>query len=788
MMAFEVAGAGSTHAAVGGRASHVRNEVVGGREAHLADCQWAASVDSDAMAPILEPYETRRAIFRTFNLPRVLMIAVLAVLVLICVLTLSQETFTVESRIDSSWNYTLETCREKCAQAETTLGDCGTADGARKYKIEYKEDQFIRWNPSEAAQSPLTGYCHLRNNVPKWKSMVCVAVFSFAIVLVVEGARGEVILVGGAAILAALGILDKEYLYSGLSSGGVMGLALLFPIADTISDTGVLEKGMGIVLGTPSSLTVALVRLCAPVVVVSAFLSNTAVVALMIPVVLSWARRINIHPGKLLMPLSFAAQLGGSITKVGSSHVVVAYDVTRHKYRDGGMGMFDMAACAIFVALASVVAIVLSATTSLLSSSAAASGGGGMEAGEADAECYRVKLRIGRGPFLGKPFDSCGLERCGGVMSVSMVSGNASSMKEGDVLEFLCDINGVLELRSLTGISLTSQKLLSALGAHRRKRFLFETSVDAESEFLSSDILAQPERLLAEFGAVLVAGPKARAANREPKLRAGSVLLFEANEDWITLHAAQRWNQACSLITKVRNSSPKRTGGPVDDLRSGAVCGTMVFMIFCLALVDGLELFVAASILVLFYLLIRAISPNRVFETIKPDILLIITGAIAFGEALTSTGVVAWVAGNVLAFAHGQVAVMATVYITATFLGAFVNNSAVVAILAPMLESICESDPSMSFEGLTWILTLASGTCFTTPLGYQTNLMVMPGGQHSFGDYLRYGAVNQFVHMIASVLFVMMFQPASLIGASGVDDAAAQAAQAAGNNTGVLVA
>jgi len=187
-----------------------------------------------------------------------------------------------------------------------------------------------------------------------------------------------------------------------------------------------------------------------------------------------------------------------------------------------------------------------------------------------------------------------------------------------------------------------------------------------------------------------------------------------------------------------------------------------------IGLFDGLELYIVASVLVLFYLLIRAISVDRMLSVIKVDILLIITGAIALGNALTSTGVVAWVAGTVLQLASGKLAIFCMVYAVSVFLGAFVNNSAVVAILAPMLESICDSDPKMSFEGLVWILTLSSGTCFMTPLGYQTNLMVMPGGQHTFGDFVKFGAINQLVHMAFSVFFVMLLCPAGAVAAAAV--------------------
>merc|ERR1719253_1466886 len=93
-------------------------------------------------------------------------------------------------------------------------------------------------------------------------------------------------------------------------------------------------------LGNPKSLGVALLRMMFPVALMSAILSNTATVAIMIPIIVSWSRRLEVHPGKLLMPLSFAAQLGGSMTLLGSSHCLIAKGVIPSSMYD--MQFFDL--------------------------------------------------------------------------------------------------------------------------------------------------------------------------------------------------------------------------------------------------------------------------------------------------------------------------------------------------------------------------------------------------------------------------------------------------------------
>jgi len=89
----------------------------------------------------------------------------------------------------------------------------------------------------------------------------------------------------------------------------------------------------------------------------------------------------------------------------------------------------------------------------------------------------------------------------------------------------------------------------------------------------------------------------------------------------------------------------------------------------------------------------------------------------------------------------------------------FINNSATIAILAPMLVSITKEDPTVPLEPMVWVLVYGAGSCFMTPLGYQTNLMVMPDGQYTFGDFVKFGSVIQVCHLALTVTFIHFLSP-----------------------------
>eukprot|EP00421_Protoceratium_reticulatum_P074771 CAMPEP_0168406004 /NCGR_PEP_ID=MMETSP0228-20121227/25431_1 /TAXON_ID=133427 /ORGANISM="Protoceratium reticulatum, Strain CCCM 535 (=CCMP 1889)" /LENGTH=320 /DNA_ID=CAMNT_0008419645 /DNA_START=33 /DNA_END=992 /DNA_ORIENTATION=+ len=184
--------------------------------------------------------------------------------------------------------------------------------------------------------------CSFMVEPPKWQPFLVVGILAFSVALIIDGAPSEIVLLGADVVLVALGVLSESEAYGTLSNKSIIALALLFPIAAAVDDTGALELILGKLLGNPRNLTQAMLRLMVTVSVLSAFLANTAVVAAMLPGIIAWSRRINLSPSLMLMPLSFGAQLGGTTTLIGSSACLVARDATLEFYGGEGMAMFDL--------------------------------------------------------------------------------------------------------------------------------------------------------------------------------------------------------------------------------------------------------------------------------------------------------------------------------------------------------------------------------------------------------------------------------------------------------------
>ena len=177
-----------------------------------------------------------------------------------------------------------------------------------------------------------------------WEGIYCVSVVIMMFVMLLKNVAGpDILMLGALALELAAGIVPIPDGLKGFSNKGLLTVACLFVVAAGISNTGALDYYMGKLLGNPKTVADAQLRLMAPIAVVSAFLNNTPVVAIMIPIVQKWCRKCKIDPAQLFIPLSFASILGGTCTLIGTSTNLVVDGMRRERYPDAEtIGLFDL--------------------------------------------------------------------------------------------------------------------------------------------------------------------------------------------------------------------------------------------------------------------------------------------------------------------------------------------------------------------------------------------------------------------------------------------------------------
>ena len=177
-----------------------------------------------------------------------------------------------------------------------------------------------------------------------WEGWYCVSVVFLMFVLLLKNVAGpDILMLGALALELAAGIVPIESGLKGFSNKGLLTVACLFVVASGISNTGALDYYMGKLLGTPKSVADAQLRLMMPIAIVSAFLNNTPVVAIMIPIVQKWCRKCKISPAQLFIPLSFSSILGGTCTLIGTSTNLVVDGMRKERYpEEKAIGLFEL--------------------------------------------------------------------------------------------------------------------------------------------------------------------------------------------------------------------------------------------------------------------------------------------------------------------------------------------------------------------------------------------------------------------------------------------------------------
>ena len=212
-----------------------------------------------------------------------------------------------------------------------------------------------------------------------WEGWYTVGIMFCCFVALMRNVAGpDVLMLGSLAFLLAANIMDIPDGLKGFSNKGLLTVACLFVVAAGISNTGALDYYMSKLLGTPKTVASAQVRLMVPVAFVSAFLNNTPVVAIMIPILQKWSKKCGIAPSQLFIPLSFASILGGTCTLIGTSTNLVVEGMMRERYPDAKpIGMFDLSMYGVPVALSGFAYILIFSPFLLPGGKKTAADGGG---------------------------------------------------------------------------------------------------------------------------------------------------------------------------------------------------------------------------------------------------------------------------------------------------------------------------------------------------------------------------------------------------------------------------
>ena len=530
-----------------------------------------------------------------------------------------------------------------------------------------------------------------------------------------------------------LGVLSPSEAFSGFGNEGLLTVGLLFVLVRGMDETGGVDWIVHGLFGRPKTLRGALLRMTFPVVGISAFMNNTPLVAMLIPVVNDWSRKLRFSPSKLMLPLCYAASLGGMCTLIGTSTNLVVAGMVASRTALPPLEMFDVSWVGIPCAIVGAVYLVLAAPRLLPDR-------GSTMGALADPREYTVEMLVpADSPLAGKSVEEAGLRGLPALFLVEIdregesigAVGPQQILRAGDRLIFAGIVESVRDLQKLRGLIPTTDQVFK-LDGPRYQRRLFEAVLSNTSPLVGMTI--RDGRFRNRYNAVVLAvarnGERVRAKIGDIELRAGDVLLIEAGQDFAEQH---RNSSDFFLVSPLEGSVPRRYERAPAAL---AIIGLMVLA----ASLGWMSMLAAAASAALLIVLTRCCTVAEARESVEWPVLIGIGAALGLGRAIESSGAGALLAEGVLSMAGDQpLAALAAIFIVTCIVTELITNNAAVALVFPMAQATADR-LDVNLTPFVMAVMIAGSASFATPFGYQTNLMVYGPGGYRFSDYVRVGA------------------------------------------------
>ena len=558
----------------------------------------------------------------------------------------------------------------------------------------------------------------------------------------------DAVLMAAVTLLLVAGVLTPLEALSGFSNPGLMTVAALYVVAAGLRETGAIQWVARGLLGRPATARRARLRLFLPGSALSAFLNNTTVVAMFIPAVQQWGQRLGIAPSRLLLPLSYIAILGGTCTLIGTSTNLVI-DGLLQSQGHGGLGLFDLAVVGVPLVLAGGIYLVLFGDRLLPDR-------GGVSERLDRVRQYAVDVTVLKdGSLPGKTVAEAGLRNLAyGYLTeivrndrVLAAVGPDTVLEAGDRLMFVGSPDCASELRGIQGLR-PADAAVHKLDVASHQRCLVEAVVSPNFPGLGQTVRDMAFRT--RYGAAILSvhrgGERPGGKIGDIRLRVGDTLLMETDRAFVEQY---RFRRDFLLVSQLNDSTPP-------DFSRAPVALAILAAMAAVAGSGLLSMLEAALLAAGVMIGTRCITIGRARTGLDFTVLIVIGASFALGAAMQKTGLAGEAAGLVATVSTSPWVALLVIYLlTALFTEMITNNAAAVL----MFSVATATGEYLGVSPMPFVVTVmfAASASFLTPLGYQTNLMVMGPGGYRTTDYLRLGLPLTLIVATICVLLVPRF-------------------------------
>ena len=607
-----------------------------------------------------------------------------------------------------------------------------------------------------------------------------------------RGISTDVLFLMALMIVTMTGVINPHEALAGFSNPAVLTIAGLLAVAAGLRTTGVLDWVGQHLLGSARTERAALLRLAPTLIAASAFMLNTALVAMMMPVVIDWCRRRNLSPSRLLMPLSYLVILGGVCTLIGTSTTLVVNGILRDQHANymqgeqtadivapertsdtktadtfavgiAPMSLFELGKvglpCAVVGGL-----FLLTFGPSLLPNRTDIV----EQVGEKRRE-YLVELFVqDHCSLIGKSIEEAGLRHLPGLFLIEIDRAGEvitpvspeNKIQSADRLVFTGIVSTIVDLEKIPGLVPVAESTSDETPVVQRRRHLTEVVLSRTSPLIGTTVRDANFRQRYNAAVVAVHRNGVRLTNKigNIELEPGDTLLLQTRGGFVRNY---RNSRDFYLVSAIEGSEPRRH----EKMAIAAVLlGVLIVWLSLTSwlgtggVTAGISSTAIASLAVAcMMILMRCMRVSDARAAIDLQMLITIAAALGLGKALTASGAANLVADTLVGLAGQQPwLLLVIIYLLAVCFTETISNNAVAAMLIPIAIALAFQG-GLNPRPFIMAVSLAASLSFITPIGYQTNLMVMGPGGYRPRDYLKCGLPLAIVVAITAMLLIPPF-------------------------------